>query len=77
MASEAEKKAEIERVLYARDIGESPILTALKEAAKELREERDRWWPFKPPWRRPKKPTPKTSPGWEKKKLPKPEKVDA
>lgn len=77
MASEAEKKAEIERILYARDVGENPILTSLREAAKGLREERDRWWPFKPPWRRPKKPAPKTPPVGEKKKVPEKEKIDA
>lgn len=77
MASEAEKKAEIERVLYARDIGENPILTSLRQAVEDLRKEQRDWWPFKPPWRRPKRSPPKTSPDGEKKKLSDTEKVDA
>lgn len=77
MASEDERKAEIERVLYARDVGEDPTLAALKEVAENIRQENKDWWPFKPPWRRPKKPTPKTPPEGEKKSLPEKEKADA
>lgn len=74
MESEAEKKAEIERILYARDVGENPILISLREAKEALREERDRWRPLKPPWLRPKRPSPKTPESEEKENLSKKDK---
>jgi len=73
---EEECQAEVRRFLE-RDRSLNPMLIALREAVKELREERDRWWPFKPPWMHPKKPNPKTPLGGEKKKAPVKEKIDA
>ena len=74
--SEEECQAEARRFLE-RDRSLNPILTALREAMKDLRDDRDGWWPFKPPWMRPKKPNPKTPLGGEKKKALIKEKVDA
>jgi len=56
---------------------EDRTLTSLKQALEALHKDLKDWWPFKPPWMRPKRPAPKPKPEGEKKRLPEKEKVDA
>ena len=45
------------------------LIQALKDAREWLEDERRKWWPFKPPWTRPKKPGPKKPAGGAAKKI--------